>query len=541
MNSLPNHISKCLIIHPAISKFSSLNYIEVCKLVGAKYPTPPLGLLTVAALLPREWEIKLVDANVEPLLDWHITWADLVFTGGIVSQQLEIFALIARVHSLGRKIVVGGPEPTSQPYLYAEADFLVKGEGENTVPLLLEDLARGIERGVYSSAEKPVLKRSPVPRFDLIDFQNYLMMGIQTSRGCPYNCEFCNIIEIFGRSPRNKTSAQVLDELQFLFERGWRGRVFFVDDNFFGNRNDAKELLLALGEWSRARNYPFYFSAEAAVSLADDAELLELAEAADFRYISIGIETPDNAILKKINKNQNVDRPIPEVVQKFLAHGMAIDTSLIMGLDGENAGTADAIIQCLQDSGICMAMIGTLYALPGTQLWRRLKDEGRLVEDQTLQKDKDTDIDQMTSGLNFQTSRPKREILRDYVKVLAAIYEPGNYYRRLLQTGLNLRRHGKHHPNASTRWRLCKAFLRVCAKTGFDRPTGRFFWSTLGRVLLANPSALETVIVSAALYMHLRRHAQFIIELTRSKLYALSMAEKSDFDALSPQGTRFLA
>ncbi|MFO7660683.1 MAG: radical SAM protein [Candidatus Cloacimonadaceae bacterium] len=521
MKNLLEPDTKCLLIQPEISKYCSLNYKEVCQLVGAKYPTQPLGLLTVAALLPQNWKFMLVDANVEPLTDEHFRWADIVCSGGIISQQLEILALIERAHAFGKKIAIGGPEPSSQPQLYQDADYLIIGEGENTIHFFLQDLSRGVEKGIYKSEEKPDLSVSVIPRYDLIKMNDYLMMGIQFSRGCPFNCEFCDIIEIFGRQTRTKTTEQLINELQYLYDLGYRGRVFFVDDNFFGNRKMAKKLVAAIAEWMQKRNYPFYFAVETSMNLADDDELLNLAREAGFRYLSIGIETPENNILDSIEKRQNLNRSIPETIKKFYSYGMAVDTSLILGFDGETSGSANDIINCLQDSGICMAMIGTLYALPNTRLTKRLISEGRLWNDEVIQKDKVTDIDQMTSGLNFETSRPRKEILEDYVKILDAIYNPVNYYKRLINTGLNLKRSGRYHPGFEIKVKMLKAFLQVSRKAGFDKNTAGLYWKTVATVLFRNPGALEVVIGFAAMYFHLNKHAQFIIKQTRQKLSEL--------------------
>jgi len=228
------------------SKFSSLNYVDVCKLIGAKYPTPPLGLMTVAALLPQHWKFKLIDLNVEQLKDEYFEWADIVCTGGMLSQQPGIISVIEKAHHHGKKAVVGGPEPTSQPQLYQTADYLVLGEGENTIPAFLSDLEAGCKSGEYKSDELADMTEAVVPRFDLIKFADYLMMGMQYSRGCPYNCEFCNVIELFGRKSRTKTVKQVISELQYLYDLGYRGHVFFVDDNFWEIENASRSFCFPL-------------------------------------------------------------------------------------------------------------------------------------------------------------------------------------------------------------------------------------------------------------------------------------------------------
>ena len=262
MKYLLNKDTRCLIIQSAFSEFSFWNYVDVCKIVGAKYPAAPLGLLTVAALLPQQWTFKLVDANIEPVLDEHFAWADIVCVGGMLPQQANMLSLIDRAHQFGLPVVAGGPDPTSQPELYKNANFLVLGEGEVTIPLFIADLERGRTRGRYQTKEKADMTRAVVPRFDLIRFQDYLQVGIQYSRGCPFQCEFCNIVELFGRNPRTKTPDQMLREHQTLYNLGHRGHIDIVDDNFIGNKKNVKKVLTTIREWSKQHKYPFYFSTE---------------------------------------------------------------------------------------------------------------------------------------------------------------------------------------------------------------------------------------------------------------------------------------
>jgi len=517
MSESPN----CLLVHPEFSKRSALNYVEVCKIVGAKYPIPPLGLVTVAALLPQEWNFKLIDLNTASLPDHWLEWADLVCTGGMLSQQPGILDIISKAHAFGKKVVVGGPDPTCQPGLYAEADYLVRGEGENTIPQFLADLNNGISKGSYLSAEVVEMHRAVVPRYDLILFSDYLMMGMQYSRGCPYNCEFCNVIELFGRAPRVKRAGQIIDELQCLKELGYRGHIFFVDDNFLANGKPVEELLIAIAEWSGKNNYPFYFQAEASLNFAGSDHLLQLMKEAEFRHLSIGLETPDDAVLEMAHKHQNRNRSIPGIVTKILSYGMVVDASFIFGFDNEQEDSARLLTDCIRDSGICMAMVGTLYALPDTQLARRLKKEGRLFREVTRISPASLEIDQMSSGLNFRTLRPRTAILKDYLSILENIYDPGNYYKRLTFTGLHLKPGYRHHPGTRKKIRLAGSFLKICWKAGFHHRTGLLYWKLLFTILRKNPKALEPVVGFAAMYIHLAKHARFIVELTRAKILAI--------------------
>ncbi|MBN2395171.1 MAG: B12-binding domain-containing radical SAM protein, partial [Candidatus Atribacteria bacterium] len=518
MKNLMEQGTRCLLIQPKFSKFSSLNYVDVCKIVGAKYPIPPLGLMTVAALLPQNWIFKLIDINVEPLRDEYFEWADIVCTGGMLSQQPGIISIIDKAHRYGKKVVVGGPEPTSQPQLYQMADYLVLGEGENTIPAFLSDLEAGCNSGEYKSGELADMTEAVVPRFDLIRYADYLMMGMQFSRGCPYNCEFCNVIELFGRKSRTKTVKQVMSELQYLYDLNYRGHVFFVDDNFLGNRKCVEELLLSIGEWSKEHQYPFYFAAEATINLADDDCLLQMMKDVDFRFISIGIETPEAAILKMAQKKQNINKPITEIIKKIYSYGIVVDACFILGFDNETEQTASNMINCIQDAGICMAMVGTLFALPNTQLSRRLKKEGRLFEEGTTVRDIENEIDQMSSGLNFITTRARLDILRDYIKILETIYDPLNYYKRLSYMGLNLKRDNKHKPEFAKILTMVTAFLKICSKVGFSKSTGSLYWKMLFTILLKNPKAFESAISLAAMYIHFAKHSQFIIKLINEKI-----------------------
>jgi radical SAM superfamily enzyme YgiQ (UPF0313 family) len=539
MKNLMSNGTRCLLIQPKFSKFSSLNYVDVCKIVGAKYPTPPLGLMTVAALLPQNWIFKLIDINVEPLMEKYFEWADIVCTGGMLSQQPGILSIIEKAHQNNKKVVVGGPEPTSQPQLYQMADYLVLGEGENTIPIFIKDLENGCLNGEYKSTEMADMTEAVVPMFDLIRFSDYLMMGMQFSRGCPYNCEFCNVIELFGKRSRTKTVKQVINELQYLYNLGYRGHIFFVDDNFLGNRTCVEELLLTIGEWSEENKHPFYFAAEATINLANDDKLLQMMRDVDFRYISIGIETPEDDILKMAQKKQNINKPITEIIKKIYSYGIVVDACFILGFDNETERTANKMIKCIQDAGICMAMVGTLFALPNTQLSRRLRRESRLFEEGTTVRDIDTEIDQMSSGLNFKTTRARTDIFRDYIKILKFIYDPVNYYKRLNYMGLNLKRNSKHKPGIAKMLNISKAFLKVIGKVGFNKTTGSLYWKMLFTILLKNPKAIESVVSLAAMYIHFARHSQFIIKLINEKIKYIEHCGEENYNQLMLSKTSY--
>ena len=518
MKNLLEKGTRCLIVQSEFSKFSFWNYVDICKLVGAKYPAAPLGLMTVAALLPQQWEFKLIDANVEPLLNEHFEWADIVCTGGMLPQQQSMFSIINKAHQYGCPVVVGGPDPSSQPNLYQSADYLVQGEGEVTIPMFIQDLGKGSNNGEYRSDEKADMTQAVVPRFDLIRFQDYIQMGIQYSRGCPFNCEFCDIIELYGRKSRTKTTEQIIKELQTLYDLGHRGHIDFVDDNFIGNKKNVRKVLPAIREWSEVNSYPFYFSTESSINLAEDENLLQMMQDVDFRFVFIGIETPEEEILKLTQKTTNINIPIGKAVNKIYSYGMIVNAGFIIGFDNETDQTAENMIKCIQDSGICMAMLGTLYALPNTQLTRRLKREGRLFENGSTLREIHTEIDQMTSGLNFITARPRIDVLKDYVQVITYIYEPKRYYERATYTGLHLKPDYKYRPTIGRMLKLAQAFLKLCLKAGFNKTIGWLYWKTLLTVIFKNLRAIEATVNLAAMSIHFHKMSKFIIEYTNKEI-----------------------
>jgi radical SAM superfamily enzyme YgiQ (UPF0313 family) len=528
MISLFERATKCLIVQSKFSAFSFWNYQEVCDIVGAKYPAAPLGLLTVAALLPQHWTFKLIDENVEPLLDEHLEWADLVCSGGMLPQQKSLFNLIERAHKLDRMIVIGGADPTSQPDLYKSADFLVLGEGEVTIPLFLESLKNGAKKGVYKSEERANMLEAVIPRYDLIRFRDYIMIGMQYIRGCPFECEFCDIIELFGRTPRFKTIEQVIKELQSLYDLGYRGHIDFVDDNFIGNKKKVKELLREIKKWTIEHKYPFYFTTEASINLADDDELLKLMKEVDFRYVFLGIETPENQTLALSHKTQNINKSVTEAVHKILSYGMVSNGGFIIGFDSDSANIAENMIFCVQDSGICMAMVGLLYGLPNTQLTRRLESEGRLFHN-TSKEISDKDIDQSTTGLNFVTKIPRVEVIKNYARVIEYIYDPVNYYNRVIYNGIHIKSAYKHKPNFGTWLIYMRSFLRVCKSAGFNKSTGILYWKMFFTVLFRNPKGIEAAVNLAAMYIHFQNQKVYVINQMNSIIMEIELEGETLF------------
>lgn len=422
-----------LLVAPAFPTNTFWNLGATSAVVGARHPQPPLGLMTVAALLPSAWTCRLVDRNVDELTEADLDWADLVMTGGMNVQRFDCLEVIGMAHRHRKPVAVGGPDVTSQPDAYREADFVVCGEAEGVVSDLVSAWMAGDRSGTFVAPRSSVdITRTPVPRFDLVQRRDYLHFSVQFSRGCPFTCEFCDIIEIYGRVPRVKTVEQFLRELEKLYDAGYRGHLDFVDDNFIGNKKAVKGLLPALIEWQRTRYYPFWFTTEASLNLADDVELLALMRQANFGAVFVGIESPDAETLAATRKKQNTRRRIPDSVHRIQDAGMFVLAGFIVGFDSEPAAVAPAMTACIEEAAIPICTAGLLTALPNTQLHRRLARERRLYSDAwMIGQLKAKGGDQCSLGLNFETLRPRRDILVDYRSVLDQIYAPKAYFARV--------------------------------------------------------------------------------------------------------------
>ena len=525
MIGLPDESLRCLLVQPKFSTVNFWNYVEFCELMGARAIQPPLGLLTAAALLPRAWQVRVVDLNVRPLSEADWAWAQVVGTGGMLPQQKGMLEVIRRARAEGKFVVVGGPDPTSQPAIYAQADALVLGEGEVTIPLWLASWRRGEPRGRFESAERPDIATAPVPRYELIDLNDYLHVGVQYSRGCPFNCEFCDIIELYGRTPRTKTTEQFLGELSRLYELGHRGWVDIVDDNFIGNKRNIKRMLPELEAWSRARGYPFFFSTEASMNLADDEPLLAMMQAVDFRFVFMGIETPDPRLLAAMQKPQNVTRPMSPRIRRVYEHGMAVAAGFILGFDDEPAGSDRAIIDCIETNSVVFALVSLLIACPHTQLAERLAREGRL---QTLDgrlagsggEGYCTDaellagehIDTSSAGLNFVATRPKSEILAEFASVIGSVYSPRSYFDRARETASWLRVLRRHRPSGRELGRGLRAAWRMAWRYSRQRETRWLFWRNVLHAARRGLGTLEFALIAMGVYLHFQQQTGRLLE-----------------------------
>jgi radical SAM superfamily enzyme YgiQ (UPF0313 family) len=424
---------RVLLINPEFpSSFWSLS--ESCELLGRKTLMAPLGLLTLAALLPRDWELRLADLNTRQLRpdDWG--WAEMVMLSGMIVQRDGLLSLIREAKEKGKPVVVGGPFATSVPQeiLEAGADFLVLGEGENTVPLWLAALRRGETHGVLRHDSRPDMTLSPVPRFDLLNLDDYILMGIQTSRGCPFNCEFCDIVNLYGRKPRYKSAAQVLAELETLYDLGWRREVFICDDNFIGSQTRARAILDKLIPWMQSHGEPFSFWTQTSANLGHNLALVDLLTAANFSNVFIGVESPDEAVLAGNRKYQNLKNPLGESLTNISNNGLGVVPSFIMGFDQETAGAGDRICAFVEQNNLPTVMLNLLQALPNTALWHRLKQENRLL-DTTIS------ADIVEASFNFLPTRPVDEITAEFKRTVDCLYEPRKYLARTYRHILAMR------------------------------------------------------------------------------------------------------
>ncbi len=444
----------------------------------------------------------------EPEEDW--LWCDLVIVSAMMVQREDFHHLIRKTVAMGKRVAVGGPYPTSLPEhaLQSGADYLILDEGEITVPAFLAALERGATSGVFRATEKPDVTHSPVPRYDLLQREAYLMMAVQFSRGCPFNCEFCDIINLYGRKPRTKQNHQLLAELQTLYDLGWRGSIFMVDDNFIGNQHNVKRLLRDLIPWMRAHRYPFNFLTEASVNLAEQPELLELMAQAGFFGVFLGIETPDQDSLELTRKQQNTRHPLVEACRAINAAGLVIYAGFILGFDGERSGAGERIEAFIAETAIPQPMLGILQALPNTALWTRLEQEGRLLTNA------DGWCGDQNTLMTFVPTRPSEEIGREYVQALWRMYEPAIYLERCLRHCLAI----TPNPHCSQQMhvppiRAVRLLALLVWKQGLRRPELRgLFWRQLWEMARQQPRLLALYLGLCAAGEHFFEYRQLARE-----------------------------
>jgi radical SAM superfamily enzyme YgiQ (UPF0313 family) len=462
---------------------------------GKRCAFPPLGLLTVSALLPPSWEKRLIDLNVEPLKPSDIEWADIVFATAMLVQKESLKEVVERCKQYGRRVVLGGPYVTTTIEKLPDADHVFKGEAETTLPQFIDDLANGCARQTYEAAERPPLSLTPRADFHLANLKRYSAMSVQYSRGCPFSCEFCDIIEIYGRVPRTKSNQQMLAEFDALFDLGWRGTVFIVDDNFIGNKKNVRQLLPDLARWQKAHNYPFTLLTESSLNLADDEALLASMREAGFHRVFIGIETPVEESLKEAQKSQNRGNLL-ESVETIQSFGLEVMAGFIVGFDNDPADIFQRQIDFIRRSAIPLAMVGLLNALPETQLWKRLEREGRLLGEASGNN--------TVCTFNFKTRMNPALLIQGYQSIMRTIYSPREYYERVL---LSLRRTAKEfgEPQHYGVVKGMAALSRILFRLGVIDRERIEFWRFFSRALIKHHDRIADSLRLAAMGYHFRK------------------------------------
>jgi radical SAM superfamily enzyme YgiQ (UPF0313 family) len=490
---------KILLVYPRYPD-TFWSFRHALKFLSKKASFPPLGLLTVAAMLPAEWEKRVVDMIVSALGDENIKWADYVFLSSMVVQKDSAIEVIARCKGLNTRVVAGGPLFTTGYEDFKGVDHFVLGEAEVTLPRFLADLAKGCPQPVYSSDERPDISKTPIPLWSLIDMKDYSAMSLQYSRGCPFDCDFCDIIVLNGHKPRTKDRQQTVDELEALYRQGWRGSLFIVDDNFIGNRKKLKdETLPAIIAWSKEKKYPFTFFTEASINLADDEDLMELMAEAGFNRVFIGIETPNEDSLVECNKVQNSNRDLAAAVKKIQNHGFEVQGGFILGFDSDPDSIFRKQINFIQKTGIVTAMVGLLNAPNGTKLYKRLKKENRLVKDMSGDN---TDL-----SINFIPRMKYQTLLTGYKNVLDTIYSPRHYYERVV-TFLKEYKPRKTAVISQLRFSHIVGLIKSLWFLGIANKGRRYFWRLLISTLLKRPRHFPLSISLSVSGFHFRKVAE---------------------------------
>jgi radical SAM superfamily enzyme YgiQ (UPF0313 family) len=486
---------KILLVYPKCpDTYWSFRY--AMPFIGKKAAFPPLGILTVAAMLPESWDLRLIDLNVDGLSDHDLLWADYVFISAMTVQRESVQEILGRCLDLGVKTVGGGPLFTTCHDEFLQVNHLVLGEAEVTLPVFLEDLDRQAPRRLYLPEGHPEISGTPVPRWALIDMRKYASMNVQYSRGCPFDCEFCDITQLFGHKPRTKTPSQVIVELDALHTRGWRGGVFFVDDNFIGDKQKLiKEVLPAMIVWMKLHGYPFFFYTEASINLADDPHLMKLMVAAGFQEVFIGIETPEEDSLKETGKMQNRNRDLVASVQCIQRAGLQVQGGFIVGFDSDSPTIFEKQLRFIQESGIVTAMVGILMVLRGTKLHGRLSKEGRLI---STANGNNTD-----TSLTYVPKMPPQVLTDGYQRLVRTIYSPDYYYARMM-TFLREYRLSGPSPFSTLQRRDIRAFFRSMLFLGIFGKERMHYWKVFFWTILTKPRLLPLTITLTIYGFHFR-------------------------------------
>ncbi len=485
---------KILLVYPKIP-VTYWGFQHALKFVSKKAAFPPLGLLTIASMIPERHEKKLVDLNVEKLTDKDIKWADYVFISAMLIQKASVREIIDRCKRLGVKTVAGGPLFTSESDAYDDVDHLVLNEGEITMPEFLSDLENGKARHTYTTDQWADITRTPAPDWSLLKIKKYSSFNIQYSRGCPFSCEFCDITTLFGRVPRTKDAAQIVRELDAIYDTGWRGELFFVDDNFISNRKKLVESVLpAIIDWMERREQPFCFLTEVSINIADDDELMEMMVKAGFNGAFVGIETPDETCLSECHKTQNRNRDLISCVEKIQEAGMEVLGGFIVGFDNDNETIFSRMIKFIQESGIVTAMVGLLNAPIGSKLYERLSKEGRI---ETRFTGDNTDY-----TMNFVPKMDRDVLEKGYQDIVQTIYSPKYFYERVIKF---LARYKPKSISEGHSLSDIRAFLRTIFKIGIFGKERKHYWKLLGWSLRNRPDMFPLAIRFSIYGYHFRK------------------------------------
>ena len=465
--------------------------------VSKRAAFPPLGLLTVAGTLPTDWELKLVDMNVNRLTDDDLRWADYVLISAMIVHKESVPDVVDRCRRFSKPVIAGGPLFTTGHAAFPSIDHFVLGEAEELMPQVVEDMRRGTVRPMYAASSRPDIAHVPTPRWDLIDMRKYVTMSVQFSRGCPFDCEFCDIVVMNGRIPRTKSPAQLVAELEQLRLRGWQDMVFVVDDNFIGNKKHAKSLLRELIRWRTRTRTKMSFMTEASANMADDLELCDLMVRAGFKKIFVGFETPSAESLEECRKMQNCGRDLVETVRTLQGVGMEVMGGFIVGFDHDPADIFKRQFEFIQRSGVATAMVGLLTALPETRLYQRLMKEGRLLAESTGNNTQAT--------LNFRPKLDRDFLINGYRELMKQLYEPRNYYRRIHTFQEHNRPSG---PRLRIAWSDLQAFVKSWWLLGVWYRGRRDYWQFCLSTLLRRPRQFPKAVELAIIGHHFRRVAQ---------------------------------
>lgn len=485
---------RILLIYPEYPE-TFWSFKHALKFIRKRAALPPLGLLTIGAMLPEDWPKKLVDMNTTKLTDRDLAWADCAFIGGMSVQRASAHETVARCKKAGLKIIAGGPLFTSEYDQFDEVDHFVLNEAELTLPLFLDDLAKGCAGRIYETSQFCDIQKTPPPMWELLDFKHYASMSLQFSRGCPFNCDFCNVTALFGHRPRIKTGAQVIYELNGLYDKGWRGQVFFVDDNFIGNKSYLKtDLLPSIIHWQKGKKKKIPFFTEASINLADDRPLMDMMVEAGFDTVFIGIETPNEESLTECNKLQNINRDLLESVKLIQRAGLQVQGGFIVGFDSDTPSIFQRQIEFIQKSGIVTAMVGLLNAPPGTRLYERMKKEGRLIG--LFSGDNVDGTTNISPKMGLYTLR------EGYKNMIQHLYSPKHYYERAMTF---LREYEMPKKGIRLDFQRLLAIFRSSIRLGIFGKERFQYWKILSWTIFCRPRLVPLAITFAIYGHHFRK------------------------------------